>query len=69
MYVGYDNDIYRNSHDPPLRDRKGLTNTFRFGSKHSAGVNMLMCDGSVQHVTWDVDPKIHKRAGNRLSTN
>jgi prepilin-type processing-associated H-X9-DG protein/prepilin-type N-terminal cleavage/methylation domain-containing protein len=65
MYVGYDNDINRNTHDPPLRDRPGLTNTFRFGSPHPGGVNMLMCDGSVQQVGYDVEPAVHKRAGNR----
>jgi prepilin-type N-terminal cleavage/methylation domain-containing protein/prepilin-type processing-associated H-X9-DG protein len=65
MYVGFDNDIYRTTFFPPMKDKHGVTNTFAFGSAHAAGVNMLMCDGSVQFVGFDVDPLIHKRAGNR----
>ncbi len=35
----------------------------RFGSAHAAGANMVYCDGSVQAVSYDVDPLIHYRAG------
>lgn len=66
MYVGFDNDIYRTTFFPPLKDRHGVTNTFIFGGPHPGGVNMLMCDGSVQYVGWDIEPAIHKRAGNRM---
>ena len=54
MYVGFDNDISRSSDYPPLQDRKGYTNTFCFGSGHTAGFNMCMCDGSVQFITYNV---------------
>jgi prepilin-type N-terminal cleavage/methylation domain-containing protein/prepilin-type processing-associated H-X9-DG protein len=66
MYAGFDNDISRDTASPPLRDTKGLADTFRFGSAHSSGVNMLYCDGSVQHVSFSVDPTVFKRAGNRF---
>jgi prepilin-type N-terminal cleavage/methylation domain-containing protein len=40
MYVGMDNDISRDTNAPPLRDQKGLGDTFRFGSAHPGGLNM-----------------------------
>jgi prepilin-type processing-associated H-X9-DG protein len=66
MYVGFDNDINRTTFYPPMKDRRGVTNTFAFGSAHPAGLNMLMCDGSVQFVGYDVEPAVQKRAGNRF---
>jgi prepilin-type N-terminal cleavage/methylation domain-containing protein/prepilin-type processing-associated H-X9-DG protein len=65
LYVGFDNDICRTTASPPLRDRAGYLNEYIFGSNHPSGVNMLYCDGSVHHISWDVDPGIFSRAGNR----
>jgi hypothetical protein len=65
MYVGFDNDICRTTFYPPMRDRKELTNSFAFGSAHPMGLNMLRCDGSVENVSYAVDPAVHRRAGNR----
>jgi prepilin-type N-terminal cleavage/methylation domain-containing protein len=65
MYVGFDNDISRDTADPPLHDTKGNSDTFRFGSAHSAGVIMLYCDGSVRPVPYTIDPAVHLDAGNR----
>jgi hypothetical protein len=64
-YVGFDNDICRATWNPPLQDRPGLQDTVRFGSAHTAGLNMVNCDGSVRFVTYDVDPAVHRRAGDR----
>jgi len=36
-----------------------------FGSAHSAGFNMAMCDGSVSLITFDIDPEIHRARGHR----
>jgi len=49
-----------------MKDTFGVGDTFRFGSAHSSGVNMLYCDGSVSYVTFSVDPTVFKRAGNRF---
>jgi prepilin-type N-terminal cleavage/methylation domain-containing protein/prepilin-type processing-associated H-X9-DG protein len=64
-YVGFDNDINRCTFSPPMQDRKGFTDTFRFGSIHPGGINMCYGDGSVRVVTYDVDPTVHLLAGNR----
>jgi prepilin-type N-terminal cleavage/methylation domain-containing protein/prepilin-type processing-associated H-X9-DG protein len=65
MYAGFDNDIARSTDYPPMKDTPGVGSTFAFGSAHTAGVNMLYCDGSVQHIAFSIDPAVFKRAGNR----
>jgi prepilin-type N-terminal cleavage/methylation domain-containing protein/prepilin-type processing-associated H-X9-DG protein len=65
MYVGFDNCVIRNTALPPLHDRKGLVDMSRFGSAHVGGCNMLYCDGRVEFVAYNVDPAVHRRAGNR----
>jgi prepilin-type N-terminal cleavage/methylation domain-containing protein/prepilin-type processing-associated H-X9-DG protein len=65
MYVGFDNDVSRTTYWPPLQDKPGYVDTNRFGSAHAAGINMLMCDGSVQFVSYAVDAAVFLRAGDR----
>jgi prepilin-type N-terminal cleavage/methylation domain-containing protein/prepilin-type processing-associated H-X9-DG protein len=65
MYVGYDNDVNRCTASPPMQDMPGTADTFRFGSAHPGGVNMLYCDGSVRIVEYGVDPAVHLAAGRR----
>jgi prepilin-type processing-associated H-X9-DG protein len=65
MYIGMDNDIQRCTYYPPQRDQPGLSNGLIFGSNHPSGVNMLYCDGSVQHVSYAVDRNVFRRSGNR----
>jgi hypothetical protein len=36
-----------------------------FGSAHPSGMFMLLCDGSVQLVDYNIDAKVHQRMGNR----
>ena len=36
-----------------------------FGSAHTAGFNMAMCDSSVTFVQFDVDPEVHRARGHR----
>jgi prepilin-type processing-associated H-X9-DG protein len=65
MYVGFDDDVYRVTANPPRRDRAGLEDLRSFGSAHAAGLNMLYCDGSVRLIGYDVDPHIFFLAGRR----
>jgi prepilin-type N-terminal cleavage/methylation domain-containing protein/prepilin-type processing-associated H-X9-DG protein len=36
-----------------------------FGSAHNSGFNMALCDGSVDLVSFDVDPYVHEYRGSR----
>jgi prepilin-type processing-associated H-X9-DG protein len=65
LYVGFDNDINRETHQPPLQDRAGHHDEKLFGSAHFGGLNMVYCDGSVRFVNYGVDPEVHRLAGRR----
>jgi prepilin-type N-terminal cleavage/methylation domain-containing protein/prepilin-type processing-associated H-X9-DG protein len=65
MYIGFDNDICRITAIAPRQDKRGYQDYIRFGSAHVGGFNMLYCDGRVEVVGYDVDPKVHLRAGDR----
>jgi prepilin-type N-terminal cleavage/methylation domain-containing protein len=67
MYVGFDNDLYRCTADLPMQDTVGTTDTFRFGSAHVQGLNMLRCDGSVEFINYNVDLRTWNAEGNRMS--
>ncbi len=51
----------------PLQDRAGYesSETYRFGSPHAGSVGMVMCDGSVQRVSYSVDAKVWNCLGDR----
>jgi prepilin-type N-terminal cleavage/methylation domain-containing protein len=36
-----------------------------FGSAHPSGFHVVLCDGAVTHVSYDVDREVHRRFGNR----
>jgi prepilin-type N-terminal cleavage/methylation domain-containing protein len=36
-----------------------------FGSAHSSGFNMAMCDASISLITFEIDPEIHRARGHR----
>jgi prepilin-type N-terminal cleavage/methylation domain-containing protein/prepilin-type processing-associated H-X9-DG protein len=66
LCVGMDNDLSRTSLYPPMQDKRGVLNTYAFGSAHPSGFNMLYCDGSVRYLTYSLDLAIHKQAGRRF---
>ena len=58
----------------PIRDKEGdgtagatgdLYGLSLFGSVHSSGCQFVMCDGSVQTITYTVDPQVHWKLSNR----
>ena len=65
LYAGFDNDNSRCTAIAPLRDRRGYANTFAFGSAHPSGLNMAFCDGSIQFISFAIDPQVHLQAGSR----
>jgi prepilin-type N-terminal cleavage/methylation domain-containing protein len=71
MFTGYNNDVCRTTFRLPLQDRKSFQSppdpTFRFGSAHISGFNVMKCDGSVSLVNYQVDPLVHRNAGHRAS--
>ncbi|MDO4584744.1 MAG: DUF1559 domain-containing protein [Planctomycetia bacterium] len=49
----------------PLQDRSGANYGTQFGSSHASALGAAMCDGSVQRVTYAIDPEIHSFLGKR----
>ncbi len=66
MFSGVDIDTTRWTVLPPGPDGN-LDDPVerRFGSAHSTGCYMSMCDGSVRMITYSLHPDIHRGLGNR----
>lgn len=57
MFSGYNRDQHRST-NPNLRphqDRLGIQDDYAFGSVHSGAFGMLMADGSVTRIEYDID--------------
>lgn len=69
LYTGFQDDLYRSTHPsrPPAHDGalQPGGDELRFGSAHDGGWHAAMCDGSVHFISFDIDPEIHRRLGNR----
>jgi prepilin-type processing-associated H-X9-DG protein len=74
MYSGYNDDQFRvtghvdatgNLPYPPMQDTPGYPEILRFGSAHSNGCNFVFCDGSVQRLSYSIDPAVFGYMGNR----
>jgi len=70
--TGYSEDNYRSAWLRPMQDRSGPIQDSSggehlpgFGSTHSAGFNMALCDGSVHSLSYSIDLNVHKNLANR----
>jgi prepilin-type N-terminal cleavage/methylation domain-containing protein/prepilin-type processing-associated H-X9-DG protein len=66
--TSWDHDAERQTSEPPLPDWRNPDpnqdwGELRFGSSHSAGFNMVFCDGSVHFITYSIDPHSFEALG------
>jgi prepilin-type N-terminal cleavage/methylation domain-containing protein/prepilin-type processing-associated H-X9-DG protein len=64
--TGYNNDNFRTTIQPPQQDRVGYSNWRIFGSVHPSTFQMSFCDGHVEGIAYDIEPRLHRAYGNRL---
>jgi prepilin-type N-terminal cleavage/methylation domain-containing protein/prepilin-type processing-associated H-X9-DG protein len=57
---GYPPSVDSVEYCQPRQDTPGFESNAAFGSAHPGGLNMSMCDGSVQTVAYDIDPLPHR---------
>jgi len=77
FFTGMNNDVIRSTFWVPVQDAtsaemaaRGQTNLqSRFGSAHTSGINVVLGDGSVRSVSYNVDPNIWRFAGSIIDTN
>jgi len=68
-YVGFDVDVIRFGSGQPLMDAtkesSGPNPIAAFGSAHPAGCQMVLCDGSVRTIVYEIDLLVHKHFAKR----
>ena len=58
-------DNLRITYYQPVMDRSGSDYCYFFGSAHAAGLNMVLCDGSVRSISYSIEATTHQYLGNR----
>jgi prepilin-type N-terminal cleavage/methylation domain-containing protein len=64
-FGGYDWDTNRWADTPPLHDAPGGNFYTMFGSAHASVWQVVMCDGSVRALSYDIDLTVHRHFANR----
>jgi prepilin-type N-terminal cleavage/methylation domain-containing protein len=72
LYTGFDNDHYRSTgaaYFPPKADNPNLTNLQTYGSAHPSVFNVVLCDGSVRGISYNIDKATYANLGNKADGN
>jgi prepilin-type N-terminal cleavage/methylation domain-containing protein len=64
-YSGNNDDALRRTSIEPMQDHPNIVQQQRFGSAHVSAFYMAYCDGSVQAVSYEIDPNVHYANGTR----
>ena len=69
--IGWESDIVRHRSSPPQHDRghSDTASSWRFGSRHPSGLNMVMVDGSVHFLPWEIERQVFRNLCNRHDGN
>lgn len=59
-WTGYSASNVRWAGDGPSRDQRGVQRPSAFGSAHTGSLNMVMADGAVTQISYDIDPLVHR---------
>jgi hypothetical protein len=65
MYLGDDADIRRWTSAPPVSDKIQADDIEHFGGPHVSVCNVVLCDGSVQGISFSISAPIFAGMGNR----
>jgi prepilin-type N-terminal cleavage/methylation domain-containing protein len=70
--VGYDNDIFKTAEKEPASDGQVLNSAGvpqddynRYGSAHPQAFHVVMGDGSVHRIPYEIELAVHRRLSNR----
>ncbi len=68
LYSGFNNDNHRIAYYDPVTKTALTRQDYprSFGSAHAGSCFMSFCDGSVQAISYEIDPLTHQRMGNRM---
>ncbi len=61
----YKDGKLQTDYEPPIKDMRTFFDYFCFGSAHPTTWQAALCDGSVHIISYDIDPELHYRLGNR----
>ncbi len=65
LYMGSNQDVERYASFKPTQDTPGVTSDKCFGSAHTAGFHVVLCDGSTRSLNFDIDMEIFRRLCHR----